>query len=421
MLEIERRKIISDLNYLLNDYSFLLVLADYCNNNHETVIKVISKIIKHAFCIERVDKESYLISDDIVNEYYCVYLNRTKKKNSKQKKNNKIRLTFNLDDDIRISDLIGIKLPLMCNIIDVCNVNKQKQRDNDYQKEKRSRTYQEAMGFSETGFIYTVTEMVKFDRNTIYCHSGLTGDLNIDFNKLYNDERYGNNSNSPLYKTFIDNLVSITKANDIDVTRFGDLYFIGNGRHRILYLMYFNYNVKVPITVNKRIEDEEFNIIICRLINNYKISFNKNNICNDEADILINYNGKTYNTKNIEELKRFEYLLDNGMSLDEYFVADLVIYSKNDDCNKYKEIRNKIFTYYFENKDKNIFEGNYTDFLKVIGEPNSNLLFESFNLKQRMYQRYKLFGLDFDEELLSSYIDSKDIRKNNKVKKKGEL
>ena len=75
MLEIERRKIVSDLSDLLTDYSFLLILADYCNNDYEVVIKMISKIIKHAFCIERVDKKSYLIDEDIINEFYINYLN----------------------------------------------------------------------------------------------------------------------------------------------------------------------------------------------------------------------------------------------------------------------------------------------------------------------------------------------------------
>ena len=409
MLEIERRKIVSDLSDLLTDYSFLLILADYCNNDYEVVIKMISKIIKHAFCIERVDKKSYLIDEDIINEFYINYLNRSKKKNVKTK-SKKIRLTFELDEDIRLSDLQGIELPLISTIVDACNVNKQKESEFNYKKEKRSKIYQDAIGFQETGLIYTVTEKVKFDRSIIYCHSGLTGDLEVDFTNMYNDERYGNNPDSPLYKPYIENLVSILKLNDIDVTKFGDLYFIGNGRHRILYLMYFNFDVGVPVNINKRIENKEFNVILCRLIDKYKIGFNKNNLFNDDPDILINYNGRTYNTKNLEELRRFEYLLNNNLDLDEFFVADLVIISKRDDGKKSIEIRNRILHYYLENKDKKIFEGNYSDFLKMSGEVNSNLLFENFSFKQRMYQKYKLFGYDFDEAVLSRLNDTKESK-----------
>ena len=149
-------------------------------------------------------------------------MNRSKKKNVKTK-SKKIRLTFELDEDIRLSDLQGIELPLISTIVDACSVNKQKESESNYKKEKRSKIYQDAIGFQETGLIYTVTEKVKFDRSIIYCHSGLTGDLEVDFTNMYNDERYGNNPNSPLYKPYIENIETFVKS------------FINGGLHVVHY------------------------------------------------------------------------------------------------------------------------------------------------------------------------------------------
>ena len=65
-------------------------------------------------------------------------MNRSKKKNVKTK-SKKIRLTFELDEDIRLSDLQGIELPLISTIVDACSVNKQKESESNYKKEKRNK------------------------------------------------------------------------------------------------------------------------------------------------------------------------------------------------------------------------------------------------------------------------------------------
>ena len=67
MLDIERRKIISDLNYLFDDFSYLLELAKYCDNNYEIMIKMISKIIKYSFCYDVSKDFGYLKSPDKID------------------------------------------------------------------------------------------------------------------------------------------------------------------------------------------------------------------------------------------------------------------------------------------------------------------------------------------------------------------
>ena len=413
MMEFERRKIIFDLNSLFKDFSYLLSLAEFSNNDYSVMIKLISKIIKYSFCNSVSDRLGFLGNTDKIDQDYLKYLEKNKERKSIFKKKISLDFDYLLDSDIRINDIVGLELPSINILKDACRVNIQNKKEDDYRKNRRSEIYHEAMGFSETGLIYSTTDVVCFNSDTVYCHSSLTGDLNTDFNSLYNDERYGNKSTSPLNNNFSDNLDSILKHNDIDVTKFGNLYFIGNGRHRILYLMYFDCDIKIPVSVNKRIEDREFNLILLRLKDKYKMSFHKNNICNEDADILINYLDKTYNVKNTLELKRFEYLIDNGMDLDEFFVSDYVRYHKSRDEKLFSHISNKILSFYLENN--NIFEGSYTEFLKESKFINSNMLLEAFTINQKMYQRYKLLKLDFLESVLTrGNLSNSDFNEQNK-------
>ena len=416
MMEFERRKIIFDLNNLFKDYSYLLLLAEFSNNDYTVMIKLISKIIKYSFCNNVTDRLGYLKNISKIDEDYSNYLNNSKRKFSIFKSKTSLEFEYQLDSDIRLFELNGLVLPTISVLKDTCRVNIQNKRENDYKLESRKNTYQEALGFNETGLVYSTTDLVKFNSETIYCHSSLTGDLNTDFYNLYNDERYGNKSTSPLNNTFSDNLDSILRFNDIEVTKFGDLYYIGNGRHRILYLMYYDCDIKIPVNINKRIEDKEFNIVLLRLKDKYKISFHKNNICNDEANILINYLENTYVVTSRDELIRFEYLLDNGKSLDEFFISKYEQYYKGTDGVLFKNINNKVLSFYLNNKDKNIFLGNYSDFLKISGLVNSNMLFESFSTNQKMYQRYKVLKLDFDEFVLSRFNVFNDSTSSDKQK-----
>ena len=133
-----------------------------------------------------------------------------------------------------------------------------------------------------------------------------------------------------------------------------------------------------------------------------------NNIFNEEPNILINYNSKTYNVKNKEELILFEKKLDNSESLDEFYVAEYNVIYKNTDNKLFSYIRDKMIIFWLNHKSLNIFEGNYTDYLKLSGEVNSNILLEAFCINQKIYQKYKYLGLDFEECVLYRLIDSTD-------------
>lgn len=415
MLDIERRKIISDLNNLFSNFSFLLELANFCNNDSDEMIKMVSKIIKYSFCCSVTSRLDYLKSPIKIDEDYKKYLIQTKKKFGFFKKQVNVDFVFPLDEDIRVSDLQGLVLPTISNMVDACYVNKQNKKEEKYREDKQCSRYRDAMHFEETALWYATTSLVRFNSDFQYYNSNLTGDLERDFYNLYHDERYDNNPNSPLNKTFTENLDHILRVNDIDITRIGDLYVIGNGRHRILYLMYFDCNCLIPVSVTKRIEDKEFNIVLLRLREKYKINYNKNNIFNDEANIIINYDNKTYNVKNKEELLRFEEKLDKGESLDEFFVSDYHYIIRGIDKPSFSYIRDKMLIFWLNNQDLNLFEGNYTDYLKVSGEENSNILYEAFNVNQKIYQKYKLLGVDFEEHILYRLVDSTDD-KDKKIK-----
>ena len=66
--------------------------------------------------------------------------------------------------------------------------------------------------------------------------------------------------------------------------------------------------------------------------------------------------------------------------------------------------------YWLNNKKFNIFENNYTEYLLLSGETNSNVLYDAFNVNQKVYQKYKLLGIDFEEDILYRLIDSTDVR-----------
>lgn len=408
MLDVERRKIISDLNDLFSNFSFLLELANFCNNNYEAMIKMISKIIKYSFCCSVTSSLGYLKTPIKIDEDYKQYLIQTKKKFGFFKKQVNNGFVYPLDEDIRMSDLQGLVLPTISSMIDACGVNKQNQKEEQYKRDRQCLKYREAMGFEDTAFWYSTTDLVKFDSEFLYYHSNLTGNVEVDFYNLYNDERYKDNPNSPLNKPFYENLDHILRVNDIDITRIGNLHVIGNGRHRILYLMYFDCDCKIPVSVTKRIEDKEFNEILLRLKDKYKLSFNKNNIFNDDPDIIINYERKTYNVKNKDELKRFEELLDRGESIEEFFVADYHSIKKTIDNSSFSYVRDKMLVFWLNNKKLNIFEGNYTEYLLLSGEINSNVLYEAFNVNQKIYQKYKLLGIDFEESVLYRLVESTD-------------
>lgn len=408
MLDMERRKIIVELNNLFIDFSFLSDLAEFCDNNYEFMIKMISKIIKYSFCCSVTKDLSYLKKTIKVDEDYKRYLELNKKRFRFFKKSCDFDSIYSLDEDIRMSDLQGLNLPSISSMIDACSVNELNKKEYKTRVERSTKKNRDAMRFEKTAFWYVTTDLIKFDFKFMYYHSSLTGDLNIDFNILYNDERYGNNPNSPLKNSFFENLERIIKVNDIDVTRIGDLYVINNGRHRILYLMKYDCDCKIPVTVTKRIEDEEFNSILLRLKDKYKINICKNNIFNEDPNILIIYNKKTYNIKNKNELIRFEQLLEKDDNLDEFFVSEYHVIKKNSNDNSFSYIRDKMLIFWLNNKGFNIFEGNYTDYLKLSGDINSNILYEAFNLNQKIYQKYKYLGIDFEECILYRLVESTD-------------
>jgi len=80
---------------------------------------------------------------------------------------------------------------------------------------------------------------------------------------------------------------------------------IANGRHRIIYILYNRTPIVIPAKVTRRIKDKETNIILNKLKEMFGISTYKNNILNDEPNILLAFNGLLYEVKDKKTLLEF--------------------------------------------------------------------------------------------------------------------
>ncbi len=165
-----------------------------------------------------------------------------------------------------------------------------------------------------------------------YFNNQVTGDADYDVDLLYAGylSRDSKNNISP---TFEENLKRIKKSTElIQLSKYGDKYEIINGRHRLIYLKHM-YKVMVepgsvdrlkiedfsiPALVNYGIENEECNNLLLILKNRDRsIKFLKDNINNDDENIIIIIGDSVYRVGNIEELKEFVY----SRHQDKYFVG----------------------------------------------------------------------------------------------------
>jgi len=407
-MEMSNKELIEKFNKQFNSYK---KVSDFCNkynNDPERIVVEINNLIKYMFINKKKLSPIFLANfhycdKDTLNEEYLNYLETNNKKKIfkiKHRKKRKINeeLLEILDPSIKIEDVEGIDIPSKKRIREICidneKINKEKR---EFQK-KRNDFYNKKQKFPESVLFYSIPELITLDKSFIYYHESLTGNINKDYEFLVNDERYKNEKfNNPFNNNFYNNLQSIRKHNDIVLKKYGDVYHIENGRHRLLYLIINSSSITIPVSnVRKRIEDREFNIILKELIEHYNIYVYKNNILNDDADILIGYQNKLYNLKNKDELKDFHNRLINNKDIDMYFICD----SKIDSVCRRVDLIDRFNAILYEKYKKfgnDFITSNFTDIVKHFNLENNYYLRESFENMQFNYRRAKIFKYDFDK------------------------
>jgi len=397
----DKKIVINNLNRMFSDYEGLKDFCVFLNNDLNTIINMISKIIKYAFVNQNFIINSSTLSTilfDLKDEdkSYKAFLRRTNKGFFglfKRKESVHKNFLIPLDDDIRLSDVDGLILPSMEYLKQICSENLLDQKEIAEDRKRKKQEYESQKGFSEVGFVYTRLEIVTIDSSFTYYHPQLTGNVNEDYYRMYHDERYKNKPSS-LDNSYEDNINKIKKGNDIRLTKYGNVYDIENGRHRILYILKNGKLETIPVWVHRRIEDKEFNQILISLKKDYHIRVYKNNLLNDEPNILILLNNFVYEIKNKTDLKEFYDNLKQGKSNDNFFAIkfdELVCLDDEEQISKYKEL---IYKKYVELGDY-ILIGNFTDIINCFEGVNYAYLYMAFNLMQSEYQKSKVFNLDF--------------------------
>ena len=180
------------------------------------------------------------------------------------------------------------------------------------------------------------------------------------------------------------------------------------GRHRIVYLMSQDKKETIPIKVIRRFEDREINLELLKLSKKYNANIYKNNLLNDEFDIIIEINNVAYNITSKEELIRLSKSLENGENIDipsfEFEAVDLEYLDKEEIVDRYTLI---IYDLYVKH-GKRIVEGNLTDIINILNIASDYLLEEAFNFIQYRYQYSKIYNDDFDNYFRSVVDKSKN-------------
>lgn len=428
----EKIRIVNKLSSLFGSYDELSFLCKYLENNPEEVKKAVSKIIKGSFVtgdflnynyslvsLIRGDKPIQEMYDEYVEKnskkgLFSFFSNKKRKKSKKEiEKDEKIRrnLRMEVDDDIILSDIEGIRLPSNSEIITMCEENQRTDRIEEEKLQKRIAFYKKHRGFDETAFYYRRDDLLLIDTDFIYESDDLTGKIYEDYRYLYSGERYvGNQSRfSPLNNSFETNLENIRKANDISFKKRGNVYRIENGRHRVIYLIRSGKSVEIPVNIARRIEDKEFNQRLISIGNDYDIDIYKNNILNDDPDILIGYENALYRVVGNEGVKQFEDGLKTN-SLDSFESIPFEPLVVNPDEKKLsKEKYKMLILKSFIDDGETVVTGNFSDFIKGYGDKfeniNGPIILEAYKELQNEYNHSKVFGYDF---LKSKRIEFKE-------------
>ena len=388
-----KKDIIKKFNTYLEDYNNMKDLCSILDNDIERIYSVLNMIINYVL---KYHFNFIKNTNNIIDCYYNA-LSYNEKKNRFEQNND--LLNGSLED----KDLKGIRVPNVNFIKRLCERNILEQQELKRKENERMKHFRDLQGFSEIGFTYTKPEMVRLDNYFNYYYTDCTGDVYTDYHQLYGDERYSNeDSDNPLFKDYYSNLDSIKYSNNIQVSKFGNLHCIDNGRHRLLYLIYHGWEEEIPCMVTKRIENRDFNIITYKLKRNYHAHIFKNNILDDQPNIVICLDNMLFKINGVEELQDFYAHINYLDYLKKYYVNDFeMIYSSN--TRELLYIYKKELIEQFSNNGMNFLNMNFSDLLRMYPKRNNQILYEAFNQLKTSYLRSKIF--DSERDLSKSLMD----------------
>lgn len=421
----EKKQIINRLNTMFNSKEQLIALCNVLSNDIDKIMQVISKIIKYSFVKGYLHDGETLCSliyhPDYVDEKYKEYLNINSKKTLfrffNRKKDKEYNFSISLDEDINLTDLSGLIIPQKSQLQMICNNNLNEQKQKEEIEQRKNNYYKKNRIFEEIGFLYSRYELIEIDTSFIYYHNDLSGNINDDFNDLYNGERYISNPLSPLNNSYQDNIEQIKTQHDIVLRKIGNVYEIENGRHRIIYILKKGQKTTIPVKIFRRIEDREFNVIINKLKKEYSVKVYKNNLLDNNPNIIIVHNGIAYEIKNSEKLKEFYNNLSRGIPNNTFNHMLFNIQQGNNSkeiINIYKKI---IIQKYLELGD-NFLKNNFSNIIKHFENVDSFLLYKAFVSIQNEYQESKVYKYNFRDYCLttngyeSNFNEKKNTSKN---------
>ena len=428
---IKKKKIVDKLNRKINNYQELSAFCNELSNDANLVIDNISRVIKYAFIKEDFilySKPLYALLSEIKNiddldEKYRVVTNKNTIFPMIRKNTESNNFNLPLHDDIKISNITNLKLPSPADIEEICRENLRLEKIKLEQKQEQEVLYKKEKGFEETGLEYTRPELITIDSNFKYYGMNLSSNPNTDFKLLYSDERYNDTKepSNPLNNDYHSNISKIKQSTDISITKLGNLNKIKNGRHRIIYILHNGKPVTIPAKVTRRIEDKEINIILINLKKIFSISACKNNILNDEPNILLISNNMLYEIKDKESLIEFYNNIMNNKTNEHFSPIKFNIINninRNQIISKYKEL---IFKRYLSIGTK-ILTSNFTEIIKYFSGEVNSLFYEAYNIIQYEYQSSIIYGYNFNELYENSpnsttekNIITSDNTKKNKI------
>ena len=389
-----KKDVVKKINSFLEDYNGMKELCSLGNNDIKEVCNSLGLIIDYILNNHISFMKN---SNNIVDCYYDALYSKKEDLN----KNNNI-----LNGRLEEKDLKGIRIPSTNFINKICEENLMEKQEIEKKNEEKNKYYNELKGFNEVGFTFTRPEMIHLDKDFKYYYYGCTGDVNYDYHQLYKDERYSKKDfNNPLYFKYSDNLDSIKYSNNLQISKYGKLNCIDNGRHRIVYLLNHGWDVDIPCTVTRRIENREFNIITDILMKKYNAQIYKENLLDDQANIVISISNRLYKVHGVEQLKKFYYCFTNQRNVRDFYISSFENMGLMNTYLLY--IYKKELIELLSKEGSLLLNMNFSDLLERYPKGNNQLFYEAFNQLKTNFLRSRVYASESDlsNTLLKEYRD----------------
>lgn len=241
--------------------------------------------------------------------------------------------------------------------------------------------------FKDNDYYYTSYDNILINKDFKYRGNKVSGKIDEDYSKLINDER--NNEVSSRYDVNIDNI----KNNDnlIWLKRDINEYEIIDGRHRLTYIINSGNEEVITVKVEKKF-DKESNSLLNILKNKYKALIIKNDILNEDLNLLIIINNKLYEIKGKDDLISF---INNSSG---YYINEI-------DMN----LDTKLYSNYIE-----MINNKYRDSLDILFNTDLSQILNEFNIYNYTFiKAYEICRENYVMNLKKSELKCIDYNKIN--------